>query len=53
VGCDVQQDADHRRRAGRYQRHLYRYDALGRRIEKVVDADGPAPQVTRYFYDGW
>ncbi len=29
----------------------YAYDALGRRIEKVVD-DG-TPQTTRYFYNGW
>lgn len=37
------------------QRHLYRYDALGRRIEKIVDADGAAggPFATRYVLDGW
>jgi RHS repeat-associated protein len=29
----------------------YRYDALGRRIEKTVTADGP-PSTTRYVYDG-
>ncbi len=29
----------------------YRYDALGRRIEKVVD-DG-AVQTTRFYYSGW
>jgi YD repeat-containing protein len=34
------------------QTHTYAYDALGRRIEKVVDADG-TPQTTRYLYDGW
>ncbi len=31
------------------QRHVYAYDALGRRIKKVVDADGVAEE-TRYFY---
>lgn len=30
----------------------YAYDALGRRIQKVLDALG-TPQTTRYFYDGW
>lgn len=30
----------------------YAYDALSRRIEKVVDATG-TPQTTRYLYDGW
>ena len=37
------------------QRHTYAYDALGRRIERVVDADGVAsgPTETRYFYHGW
>jgi RHS repeat-associated protein len=30
---------------------IYRHDALGRRIERVVD--GAAPGATRYFYDGW
>ena len=37
------------------QRHTYAYDALGRRIARVVDADGAAggPTETRYFYDGW
>jgi YD repeat-containing protein len=34
------------------QIHTYAYDALGRRIEKVVDSNG-TPQTTRYFYDGW
>lgn len=34
------------------QRHVYRYDALGRRIARVVDADGAAAE-TRYFYSGW
>jgi RHS repeat-associated protein len=33
-------------------RHTYSYDALGRRIARVVDADG-ASEETRYFYDGW
>jgi RHS repeat-associated protein len=33
------------------QRHTYAYDALGRRIVRVVDADGAA-QETRYFYTG-
>jgi YD repeat-containing protein len=33
------------------QRHTYAYDALGRRIEKVVDADG-TPMTTRYYYRG-
>lgn len=32
------------------QRHTYSYDALGRRIARVVDADGAADE-TRYFYD--
>ncbi|MCG8405183.1 MAG: DUF6531 domain-containing protein [Phycisphaerales bacterium] len=31
---------------------IYAYDALGRRIERVVNATG-TPQTTRYFYDGW
>jgi RHS repeat-associated protein len=31
--------------------HRYSYDALGRRIAKIVDAFG-SPQETRYFYDG-
>jgi len=35
--------------AGR--RHTYSYDALGRRIRKIVDADA-APVETRYFYGG-
>ena len=30
----------------------YRYDALGRRIARIVDVDG-APVETRYFYDDW
>jgi len=30
----------------------YAYDALGRRIQKIVD-DGGAPIETRFFYDGW
>ncbi|MBW8017968.1 MAG: RHS repeat protein, partial [Planctomycetes bacterium] len=34
------------------QIHTYAYDALGRRIEKVVDSGGTTPQITRYFYDG-
>ena len=34
------------------QRHTYAYDAFGRRIARVVDADG-SPQETRYFYDRW
>lgn len=34
-------------------RSTYAYDALGRRFEKVVDADGPSPQATRFFYSGW
>ncbi|UCF43965.1 MAG: RHS repeat protein [Planctomycetota bacterium] len=34
------------------QVHTYAYDALGRRIEKVVDSDG-SPQITRFFYDEW
>ena len=29
----------------------YAYDALGRRVERIVD-DG-TPETTRYFYDGW
>ena len=35
------------------QRHSYAYDALGRRIRRIVDADAPIPQETRYFYDDW
>ncbi|MEE9296936.1 MAG: RHS repeat-associated core domain-containing protein [Phycisphaerae bacterium] len=37
------------------QRHTYAYDALGRRIARVVDAGGVAggPTETRYFYNGW
>jgi RHS repeat-associated protein len=31
------------------QIHTYAYDALGRRIEKVVDSDG-SPEITRFFY---
>jgi RHS repeat-associated protein len=34
------------------QVHRYRYDAFGRRIEKVTDSDGTA-QTTRYFYACW
>ena len=34
------------------QRHTYAYDAFGRRIAKVVNADGPGPDETRYLYDG-
>lgn len=34
------------------QRHTYAYDALNRRIARVVDADGTADE-TRYFYDDW
>ena len=32
------------------QVHTYAYDALGRRIEKVVDSTG-TPQTTQYFYE--
>ena len=48
---------DYRRRlvevqdAATGQRHTYAYDALGRRIQKVVDADG-TPVTTRYYYRG-
>ena len=31
----------------------YAYDALGRRIERVVDAGGASPETTRYFYSGF
>ena len=36
-------------------RHAYSYDALGRRIVRVTDADGMAggPTETRYYYDDW
>lgn len=34
------------------QRHTYAYDPFGRRIAKIIDADG-VPTETRYFYDGW
>ena len=39
----------------RGQRHTYAYDALGRRIRRIVDADGAdtGPDETRYFYCGW
>jgi RHS repeat-associated protein len=45
--------AYHDRTANRL--HEYKYDALGRRIAKIVDANGFAgpPVETRYFYDGW
>ncbi len=32
--------------------HTYAYDALGRRIRRVLDSTG-IPVQTRYFYDGW
>lgn len=37
------------------ERHTYAYDALGRRITRILDADGTAggPTETRYFYDEW
>jgi len=37
------------------QRAVYVYDALGRRIARVTDADGVAggPVETRYYYNGW
>jgi RHS repeat-associated protein len=32
----------------------YRYDALNRRVEKVVEAPHPTwDRVTRFYYDGW
>ncbi len=36
------------------QRHQYAYDAFGRRIRKIVDADGvqDGPTETRFFYGG-
>ncbi len=36
------------------QRHLYRYDALGRRVLKVVDADAPNAheRTTRFLHGG-
>jgi RHS repeat-associated protein len=36
-------------------RHVYSYDALGRRIAKIDDADGVAggPVQTRFLLDGW
>ncbi|MEQ8764325.1 MAG: RHS repeat-associated core domain-containing protein [Planctomycetota bacterium] len=34
------------------QRHVYRYDPLGRRTHRIVDVDGAAEE-TRYVYDGW
>ncbi|MBN1514425.1 MAG: RHS repeat-associated core domain-containing protein [Phycisphaerae bacterium] len=30
----------------------FTYDALGRRIEKIVDSGGAQVEVTRYYYDG-
>lgn len=40
---------------GANQRHIYRYDPAGRRIRRVVDADGGggAHEETRYFYHAW
>jgi len=37
------------------QRHTYTYDALGRRIRRVVNTDAiGGPAITRrYWYDGW
>jgi hypothetical protein len=32
--------------------YAYLYDALGRWIGKIVDADGASPQTTYYFYAG-
>ena len=34
------------------ERHTYAYDAFGRRITRVLDADG-SPSTTRYYYDDW
>jgi YD repeat-containing protein len=31
----------------------YAYDAFGRRIQKVVGADGPTPETTRSLYSRW
>jgi RHS repeat-associated protein len=33
--------------------HLYAYDALGRRIAKVIDDGGAGEVETRYIYSGW
>ncbi len=63
-GLPTQRDIkyDYRNRMVEYlvvatgERHTYAYDALGRRIIKVVNADGlgpGSPTETRYFYDGW
>ncbi len=40
---------------GAGRRHLYRYDPSGRRIRRVVNADGAGgpPVETRYFYHAW
>lgn len=35
------------------RQHNYRYDALGRRIAKIVDAEGLAPDEIRFLNDGW
>jgi RHS repeat-associated protein len=35
------------------QTHTYTYDALDRRVMKIVDSTGSTPQETRYYYDGW
>ncbi len=34
------------------QVHRYQYDALGRRIAKIVDAEGASPQEVRFYYLG-
>jgi len=57
VGQNVTMTYDYRNRMVSYTDEAaetsttYAYDALGRRFEKVVDADG-TPQTTRYFYNG-
>jgi RHS repeat-associated protein len=50
---------DYRNRMVRYedlatgQVHLYDYDALNRRVRKVVDSEGQDPDETRYYYSAW
>lgn len=43
---------EHRPTTATLPKTTYRYDALGRRIEKFHD-DGVTTSTVRYFYDGW
>ncbi len=42
-----------RRASSSPARDRYLYDALGRRIEKILDATGSQPQVTKFVHAGW